>query len=467
MILSTDFDISTKELIVSHYDASGNIAFLRKKMHDSDIFNWNKTQTPSEFRNWDGAFLQKIPSKFISRFRVEELINERFSPEEKARIYASNNPKKYYLDIEIQLLDTSFPHPEAARMPVNLITVINPNAVSYVLSTMIRLEPEEITRMEDETNEYFKDVNKKEKFKIHYLYFETEEEMMKNFFFKVLPKIPFITGWNVIGFDWLYLVNRAKNIGFEPMEKMPGKLIGNARMPTHFGLVDYMEVFQSIKPIKVVENYKLDYIANMVLGVSKLKTNYVSMFEAQKDCYNFIKYNVIDTALIKLMEDKLELLSVVFSISQVANIDINKVFSNVFLTETLMCREFLLRGQRMANDKRTVIEDMSYDGAYVMPPVPGHYKYVACYDFASMYPNIQIQFNISPDSYLGKGETDSKDQIYTKNNTRFSNKKDSAARQILIRLYEERKSTKRTIKKLKELVREKQTNAITNKEPVV
>lgn len=458
MIISSDFDIKEKEIIVSYYSKDGDIDILKKKLHDSDMFNWSKSQSPSEHRNWDNTFLAPIPSKFVSRFRLEELISDRFSTEEKNKVYGDFNPKKYYLDIEIQLLDTSFPHPEEARMPVNLITVVNPGNMSYVLSTMKKFDPIEIKRMEDETNEYFKDVNKGEKFKISYIFFETEEEMMKTFFFKVLPKIPFLTGWNVIGFDWLYLVNRAKNIGFDPMEKMFGKLIGNAKMPTHFGLIDYMEVFKNIRPIKVVENHKLDYIANLVLGVSKLKTSYTSMFEAQKDSYNFVKYNIIDTILVKLMEDKLDLLSVVFSISKVARIDVSRVFSNVFLTETLMCREFLKRGRKMANEKRTILEDSTYDGAFVMPPVPGHYKYVACYDFASMYPNIQIQFNISPDSYLGKGETSNPNEIYTKNNTRFTNKYNSAAREILTGLYNERKSIKFTIKKLKELVKEKQNN---------
>lgn len=461
MIVSTEFDIKEKDIVVSYYGKDGNIAFLRKKLHDSDVFNWNKTSQPSEFRNWNNEFLQRTPSKFISKFRLEELISERLNDREKALIYADQDPNKYYLDIEIQLLDTGFPHPEEARMPVNLITVVNPNNICYVLSTMKKFESADISTMESETNAYFdeKNINKGEKFTIKYLYFEDETEMLKTFFFKLLPKIPFITGWNVIGFDWLYLVNRSRKLGFQPMDKMPGKLIGQANMPTHFGLVDYMEIFKNMKPIKVLENHKLDYIANLVLGVSKLKQIGNSMLEMQKDEYNFVKYNIIDTILVKMMEEKLNLLSVVFSISKVAKIDVSKVFSNVFLTETLMCREFLLRGRRLANDKRSILEDMTYDGAFVMPPVPGHFKYVACYDFASMYPNIQIQFNISPDAYLGKGEpAPGAKEIYTKNNTRFTTKYDSVARNILTSLYNERKATKATLKQLKELLKVKQRN---------
>jgi DNA polymerase elongation subunit (family B) len=68
-----------------------------------------------------------------------------------------------------------------------------------------------------------------------------------------------------------------------------------------------------------------------------------------------------------------------------------------------------------------------------------------------MYPNIQIQFNISPDTYLGKTDTVKKDgtEIPTKNDTMFSSKGDSVARKILTRLYDERIKTQGEIKTLK------------------
>jgi DNA polymerase elongation subunit (family B) len=177
------------------------------------------------------------------------------------------------------------------------------------------------------------------------------------------------------------------------------------------------------------------------------------MLEAQQDVENFIKYNIIDTILIKLIEDKLGLLDVAFAISKFARVDVSKVFSAVFITETLMCREFLERGLYMANDRRDLEEDATYDGAYVAKPEPGYYKYVSCFDFASMYPNIQIQFNISPDAYLGKSKPDQEPtdaQVLTKNNTLFTKKFDSAARTILTRLYNGRVDTKNEMKKLEE-----------------
>ena len=452
MIVSTEFNSTDSKLVISYYQEDGTIAFVKKPILPHDLYNWNLTPTPTEHRNWDGKFLKKVQGKWLSRFRLEELTQSRLDQSELDAIYSDISPKKYYLDIEIQLLSTDFPDPNKAAMPVNLITFVNEDNVCFVMSTMKPLDKPVVSQMESEVNDYFKAHG--QEFTLKYLFFETEEAMMTTFFHKVLPKIPFLTGWNVIGFDWLYLINRCKNLGIEPMAEMPSKtLIGKAKMPVHMGLLDYMEVFMNTKPYKVVENYKLDYIANLVLGTTKLHSEYATMMEAQQDVENFIKYNIIDTVLIKLIEDKLGLLVVVFAISKLAKVDVSKVFSAVYITETLMCREFLERGLFMANDRRDLAEDATYDGAYVAKPEPGYYKYVSCFDFASMYPNIQIQFNISPDAYQGKiqhGQAPTVDQILTKNDTLFTKKMDSAARTILTRLYNGRVDTKNEMKKLED-----------------
>jgi DNA polymerase elongation subunit (family B) len=141
--------------------------------------------------------------------------------------------------------------------------------------------------------------------------------------------------------------------------------------------------------------------------------------------------------------------------ANVAQVEINKVFSPVYIAEVLMCREFLNKNLKMMKLPwgETNDADTTYEGAYVKDPVPGYYGAIACYDFSSMYPNIQIQFNISPDTYIGKLDEiklDEKD-IHTKNNTAFSGKTDSVARSILTKLYNERIKTQSEIKNIKNL----------------
>ena len=291
MIVSTEFNADESALLISYYDETGNVAFIRKPIPQNDLFNWNVTPNPTEFRNWDNRYLKKVPGKWLSRFRLEELTQSRLTQSELDSVYSDLSPKKYYLDIEIQLTSSDFPDPAKALMPVNLITFVNEDNVCFVMSTMKNLEPAVVSTMESEVNDYFKAHG--QTFTLKYLFFETEEALMKTFFHKVLPKIPFLTGWNVIGFDWLYLINRCKRLGIEPMQTMPcKKLIGQAKLPIHLGLLDYMEVFMNTKPYKVVENYKLDYIANLVLGTTKLHSAYATMMEAQQDIENFVKSNI-------------------------------------------------------------------------------------------------------------------------------------------------------------------------------
>ena len=287
MIVSTEFNSDESVLAISYYDETGNIAFIRKPIPQADQFNWNVTPNPTEFRNWDNRFLKKVPSKWMSRFRLEELTQSRLTQSELDCVYSDLSPNKYYLDIEIQLTSNDFPDPAKALMPVNLITFVNQDNVCFVMSTMKRLEQSVVDTMQVEVNDYFKAHG--QDFTLKYLFFETEEALMSTFFHKVLPKIPFLTGWNVIGFDWLYLINRCKRLNINPMQEMPcEKLIGQAKLPIHLGLLDYMEVFMNTKPYKVIENYKLDYIANLVLGTTKLHHEYATMIEAQQDIENFI-----------------------------------------------------------------------------------------------------------------------------------------------------------------------------------
>jgi DNA polymerase elongation subunit (family B) len=457
--------------LVSYYDENGKTAFMKKRLADHELYNWVESSNPTATRNWNGKFVKRGMSagQYINQFRIQELIREKLTAEEIAAVYNQDNfPKKTYLDIEIKLIDDSFPEPDKARMPVGLISFCNEDNVTYILSILNSedqpggLTQAQITQMERDVNDYFrKTVPLRESdralfeqdFKIKYKFFKTEEELMEFYFHRIMPHFSFVTGWNVTEFDWKYLMNRAKHIKVDAMATMPTKsTFSKVKIPTHLGVLDYMQVFEKLKPYKVVENYKLDYIAELVLGTTKLKHDYSSFIEFQKDTYLFTMYNVIDVILVKLIEDKLSILDVAFEMSNVAQVDVNKVFSPVHIAELLMCREFLNKNLKMMKlPWGEEVLDATYAGAYVKDPIPGYYNAIACYDFSSMYPNIQIQFNISPDTYLGKIDKVKKDgtEIHTKNDTMFSSKSDSVARTILTRLYDERIKTQGEIKKLK------------------
>ena len=464
--------LTDNTLAISYYNQAGKIEFIRKRLVDHELFNWVESKTKTATKNWDGKYVKKSPTegRYMTQFRIQELVQEKLSAEELEIVYNFDNfPKKTYLDIEIKLIDDSFPDPERARMPVGLISFCNEDNVTYILSILHNdddpagLSADDIIRMEKDVNDYFRKIKPlrpqdaalfQQDFKIKYKFFQTETELLNFYFHQIVPKLSFVTGWNVTDFDWKYLMNRGKNMKIDTTLNLPSRtLISKNKIPAHLGVLDYMQVFEKLKPYKVVENYKFDYIAGIVLGANKLKHDYPSFLAFQKDTYLFTLYNVVDVVLVKLIEDKLSLLDVAYSIANVAQVEVNKVFSPVYVAEILMCREFLNKNLKMMKLPWGEQKDntATYEGAYVKKPTPGHYNAIACYDFSSMYPNIQIQFNISPDTYLGKRDQVrlKGGEIHTKNDTLFSSDNDSAARTILTRLYNERIGTQGQIKKLK------------------
>ncbi|CAB4219235.1 hypothetical protein UFOVP1604_318, partial [uncultured Caudovirales phage] len=134
MIVSTEFHTEDSTLVISYYKPDGTIGFMKKPILPHDLYNWNLTPTPTEHRNWDGKFLKKVQGKWLSKFRLEELTQTRLDETELASIYSDDSPKKYYLDIEIQLTSQEFPDPAKAAMPVNLITFVNEDNVCFVMS---------------------------------------------------------------------------------------------------------------------------------------------------------------------------------------------------------------------------------------------------------------------------------------------------------------------------------------------
>ena len=104
---------------------------------------------------------------------------------------------------------------------------------------------------------------------------------------------------------------------------------------------------------------------------------------------------------------------------------------------------------RIGTEKREDGEkDGQYVGAYVKEPILGFYEGVSAFDFASLYPSIMRQFNISPDSYVEQvykteipKRREDTNVIVCDNGVVYS-KEDSILKKILSDLYAQRKEYK-------------------------
>ena len=333
------------------------------------------------------------------------------------------------------------------------ISIANDQGKIFVLG-LKDLSHDEQVAMEKSVNGYFEKYGVHKRFKskpwtFTYIKYESEYEMLYTFFAKLVPKMPCLTGWNFIQYDWKYLVNRCDKIypKIDPgICSVSGRLQGKNRLPLHRLVTDYLDIYKKWdRSIKIKESNRLDYVAEKAAGVSKVKYNGSLKDLYEKDFFNFILYNAIDSALIYYIDKRLNTMSTFLSIAHVAQVEINKAFSPIWVMEALMTREFLSMNKVFVEKRDNGKDQAEFEGAYVKQPIIGMHQFVTCYDFASLYPNTMMQFNISPEAWRGKknvGGPVGEGEIQLASGSVFYNGEDSVLRKILKNLYGRRKSTK-------------------------
>lgn len=460
MLVGCEFNNEDK-LVLSHYGKDGKLSIVEKRIREEDVFNWVSSDRQTPNITWDKTYIEKSKSRRLSRFRMEELMNTYLNKETKSAIHEFNKPKVAILDIEVYVnKNNDFPSAELALFPINLITVLIDNT-AYVLTTLPQMESDQISKMNNELNDYISSFG--QKINILYQYFPNEKYLLECFCNNLLPKLPFITGWNVIKYDWLYIYNRCEKNKVVLTKRLPSQDLGMGKIPIHTGMIDYIDAMKAFTPIKDLENHKLDTVAYRTLGVTKFENPYNSFYEFIQDTYKFTLYNIIDTVLIKLIDANLNMMGSSFAICNISELEVSKIFSSVYMTEIFLCREFYKKGIFLPNKKISGMKDFKYTGAYVKEPIPGFYELISCFDFNSMYPNIAVQFNISPETYLGffdKINPANLPEKWTKTikGTVFDTTYDSTTRILLTEKYNQRKVIQKQMEELEFELETKKNN---------
>ena len=438
-------------LNVSYVNTNGDIDIHKinlKSPSNNQMFEWTpdnpKLKRTSYFKSWDtNANLKKRNARYISKWRQIEIL-EQLPKNERDKIYQFNVPKKYFVDIET-MVDGEFPEPSIARHEVTAISFVYDQQI-VVMGTK-QLSTSEISEIEVGLNKY---VGAKgyAPYNFTFLYYKSETSMMADFFARQIQKMPLLTGWNFIKFDWAYLINRCKKLGIDPTQASPvGKLSDRDNLPIHKIIVDYLEIYKKWDYGIFKENNTLDYVATMSTGLGKIKFSgsFDDLFE--KNYVKYIYYNAIDSVLVQLIDRKINTMSIFLHLGNITNTPLDRVFSPIALTENVLVRKYLSDGLVIPYTKNNE-KKAQYEGAYVFKPIPGLYEWVASFDFASLYPSIMRQWNISPENFLGILDSPPKDISYTKtsNDVYFDDTKKSAFSDIIEKYYNLRKSTKNEMK---------------------
>lgn len=253
------------------------------------------------------------------------------------------------------------------------------------------------------------------KYKDTYQFCHNEAALLKRFLEYWTYHMPdVITGWNCDWFDLPYIYGRISIVLGEQFVKMlsPWKLVNiretqNNNKPALkvdiFGIqqLDYMALYKKFGLIPR-ENYKLDTIAFCEIKAQKLKNPFKTFREFyENDWELFCEYNIRDCELVMMLDDKLGLLAIAFTVAYSAHINYGDVFSPVRCWESIISHALISKGIVIPCESAGNAS-AHYEGAYVKEPKRGLMKWNASFDAKALYPSIIIQHNISPDTLVPK-----------------------------------------------------------------
>jgi len=301
------------------------------------------------------------------------------------------------IDIEVAS-DQGFPHPREAAHPIISIAAKSNRSKTYYVWGM---------------DNYDTDLNDHE---ITYFRCENEYDLLTAFLGWWQGNCPdVLTGWNSKLFDIPYLVRRTQQVlHAEAVKKFsPWGLVREReiRMMNTVEIayeiegisqMDYLDLFKKFgkQTWGEQESYKLDHIAHVILGERKLSyEEYGSLHSLYKHDYQkFIDYNIKDVELVDRFEEKMGLISLAMTMAYQAKTNYQDTFGTTAIWDSIIYNQL--------RQKNVVIPgkpDIDHDagkivGGYVKDPMVGAHDWVVSFDLNSLYPNIIVQYNMSPET---------------------------------------------------------------------
>jgi len=223
-----------------------------------------------------------------------------------------------------------------------------------------------------------------------------------------------VTGWNIETFDIPYIVNRIKRVLGEAMAKKlsPWELLEERTItvagrdhqtyvPVGISTLDYLQLYKKFS-FTMQESYRLDHIANIELGERKMDySEYDSLFGLYKnDFQKFIEYNIKDVDLVGKLDEKLKFIEQVFAIAYDGKVNYQDAFTSVRMWDVII-HNYLLSQRIVIPHNKVGTKERQIIGAFVKDPKVGMHKWVVSFDLNSLYPHLIMQYNISPETYVG------------------------------------------------------------------
>lgn len=262
-------------------------------------------------------------------------------------------------------------------------------------------------------------------------YYNNEKDMMRNFIKKFRElNFDIIVGWNVENFDFSYLINRIRKIDFNPNELSNfidkdlqvevRKIVYNYGKTIFYEItipgIDIVDMIPIMKKANCYSeqpaSFSLDSTVRWYLKDEKKMSIDEDCYE--KDFERFIAYNMQDVRLVKLLMDKYELMTFLYSVhlSMANGVPLKHCTHNSVVLIYKLKQDFpdiILPDAKnifkLGDDNVDLnIYSIKIKAAEVLETNPGIHENVILFDFQSLYPTIIRTFNISPDTLDEKGK---------------------------------------------------------------
>src|SRR5690606_26272374 len=131
--------------------------------------------------SWDGKPVKKTNTNYLDKYRIDQFLMS--LPEEDTKeIYESNMPRKYFVDIEVEVTD-SFPEPDQAPNPVTSVSITNDLGQILVLG-LKDLSPYQLEQIQKDIDNHFSKFPEKWTFK--YIKMDSEYDLLFTLFSKLI-----------------------------------------------------------------------------------------------------------------------------------------------------------------------------------------------------------------------------------------------------------------------------------------
>jgi DNA polymerase elongation subunit (family B) len=345
-----------------------------------------------------------IKRVFENQPAVQQYLIDTFWKVNEKTEFSKNPIKVLFLDIETYSPD-EFPQPANPTHTVNVITVFDSLNRHYYTFGL-------------------KDYNNKDE-DVTYIKCSTERELFMRFVEYIEKDYPDImSGWNSEFFDLPYILNRCTRIlGDEWTNRIsPSGNVYSRTIRGQFGqeqtrwyvegvsLIDYLDVYKRFS-VGIKESYKLDAIGESELGEKKVDFGNMNLATlSDTDWQTFVEYNIQDVRLLTKLEDKLKYTELIKMLAYVGLTTFEAAMGSLSVINGATAVISRRRNQCVPSFIRN--EDSGKNpGAYVGEPLQGFQENIISFDANSLYPNVMISLNMSPETKVGKIEDKNNNEI--------------------------------------------------------